>query len=93
MNLLREFLSDLTIEFGYVEDSPSLDDFNTPMKRSLVFNSQLKINSDYISAHKYYMSQTIVETESGMGSLTSDVTEKRGIKLESSNVNLTSRRI
>lgn len=91
MNLLREFLRDLTIEFGYVEDSPSLDDFNTPMKRNLVFNNDLKINSNYISSHKYYMSQTIVETESG--SFTSEVTKKRGIKLESSNVNFNSRRI
>ena len=61
------------------------------MIRSLNFHNDLKINANYLSNYKYYISQTVVQTTSG--SFASEKSEVRGVKLESSNVNLTSRRI
>ena len=89
--LLSEFLRDFSVEFGYPEDSPALDEFGTPMVRSLVFHNDLKINSNYASAYKYYISQTEVETESG--SFKTEITKKKGLKLESSNLSLNSRKV
>ena len=63
--LLAEFLKDFTVEFGYIDDSPGLDDFKKPLIRSLNFHHNLRINSHYISNYKYYLSQTVVETTSG----------------------------
>lgn len=89
--LLTEYLKDFTLSFGYLEDSPGLDDFNKPMIRSLNFHNDLKINSNFVANYKYYISQSVVQTTSG--SFASEKSEVRGIKLESSNVNLTSRLI
>lgn len=89
--LISEYLSHFEVQFGYIEDSPGLDDFEKSMRRNLVFQNKLKINANYVSNHKYYMSQTVVETESGW--FTSQVTKKTGLKLESSNLYMLSRRI
>ena len=82
-NLITEYLRDFSLEFGYIEETPGLDDFNKPIVRNLIFKNMLKINSGNLSQYKYYLAKTIVETESGW--FRRETTEQSGLRIDNSN--------
>ena len=47
----------------------------------MIFQNDLKINSEYVNNHRYYVSKVNVETSSGW--INSKTTSQAGLKLES----------
>ena len=80
---VRDFLQEFTMDFGHIEDSPGLKDFDKPLIRNLVFKTMIKVNNKYATPYKYFMARSIVETESGW--FNKQVTSIEGLKLETTN--------
>lgn len=65
LSAVAEYLQNFSVDIGYIEDSPGLDSFDTPIIRNLVFLDQIKVNANYMTSHTLILSKSEVVTESG----------------------------